>query len=166
MLLLTCSKRPNKKTAAANAAAGATPSTEGAEPPPTPTPSTPVTPQHPNSFTKGGANASGGAPAQPTSAPAPPPMVQPSLDQNPQFNDLGMTDVGLCSEIPGTIDANASQPGAFNLDFGPLDNPDILESFDFDTFLNTDADGTGFGFDPNMPYSTEGVETGAGDPIG
>lgn len=32
-----------------------------------------------------------------------------------------------------------------------MDNPDILESFDFDTFLNTDGDNTGFGFDPNVP---------------
>jgi hypothetical protein len=38
-----------------------------------------------------------------------------------------------------------------------------LESFDFDTFLNTDAAGTDFGFDPSMPYNTDGVETGAGD---
>lgn len=37
---------------------------------------------------------------------------------------------------------------AFNLDFAALNNPDILESFDFDTFLNTDGDGVGFGFDP------------------
>lgn len=143
-------KRPTKKaTAAANAAAGATPSTEGAEPPPTPTPSTPVTPHPPTSF-KTGANATGGGPAQPTSAPAPQPMAQPSMDQNPQtFNDLSITDPA----------------SAFNLDFGPLDNPDILESFDFDTFLNTDADGTGFGFDPNLPYSTDGVETGAAEPM-
>lgn len=88
-------QRPTKKAtaAAANAAAGATPSTEGAEPPPTPTPSTPVTPHPPASF-KTGANATGGGPAQPTSAPAPQPMVQPSMDQNPQtFNDLSITDV-------------------------------------------------------------------------
>ncbi|KAJ5109760.1 hypothetical protein N7532_002405 [Penicillium argentinense] len=135
-------KRPTKK--AANAAAnapGATPSTEAGEAAQTPTPSTPVTPQHPNSFNnKAGAN----APPQPTSAPAPPTMVQPTPDQNPQsFNELGMPDTN-----------------PFSLDFSALDNPDILESFDFDTFLNTDGDGTGFGFDPNMPYSTDPVETG------
>lgn len=55
---------------------------------------------------------------------------------------------------------NAVPQGAFNLDFSALDNPDILESFDFDTFLNTEE--TGFGFDPNLPY-TDGVETGTGD---
>ena len=51
----------------------------------------------------------------------------------------------------------------FNLDFSALENPDILENFDFDTFLNTDADTAGFGFDPNISYPTDGVETGAGD---
>ena len=51
------------------------------------------------------------------------------------------------------------QTAPFNLDFGALDN---LENFDFDSFLNTDPDTTGFGFDPNMPYP-DGVETGAGD---
>ncbi|CEJ55171.1 Putative Adhesion defective protein 3 [Penicillium brasilianum] len=137
-------KRPNKKNAAA-AAAAATPSTEANEP--TPTPSTPVTPHAPNSFAKGGPNATATAPPQQTSAPAPPPMVQPTPDPSQQtFNDLSIPDAS-----------------AFSLDFSTLDNPDILESFDFDTFLNTDGDGTGFGFDPNMGYSADGVETGAGD---
>lgn len=56
------------------------------------------------------------------------------------------------------------QPSTFNLDFSALENPDILENFDFDTFLNTDADTAGFGFDPNV-YPTDGVETGAGDSL-
>lgn len=90
-------KRPTKKNAAAaNNAAGATPSTEANDPAPTPTPSTPVTPQHPNSFNKGGANATASAPAQPTSAPAPQPMVQPTPDQTQQaFNDLNIPDVSF-----------------------------------------------------------------------
>ncbi|KAJ5698215.1 Transcriptional activator somA [Penicillium macrosclerotiorum] len=137
-------KRPTKKNAAAaNTAAGATPSTDANEP--TPTPSTPVTPQHPQSFTKGGANASAAAPPQPTSAPAAQAMVQPTPDPSQQtFGDLAIPDAS-----------------AFSLDFSTLDNPDILESFDFDTFLNTDGDATGFGFDPSMGYSNDGVETGA-----
>jgi len=139
-------KRPTKKAAAAAAAAGATPSTEAADTAPTPTPSTPVTPQHPNSFNKNGANGAGQG--QP-SAPAPPPMVQPPPDQTQQpFTDLSIPDAH-----------------AFNLDFSALENPDILENFDFDTFLNTDADATGFGFDPSISYSADGVETGAGDSL-
>ncbi|KAJ5761383.1 Transcriptional activator somA [Penicillium manginii] len=127
-------KRPKKGAAAAANAANAQ-ATEAGETAQTPTPSTPVTPQHPNSFNKAGVNGGANAQSQPTSAPAPPTMVQPTMDPNPQpYNDLSMPD------------------NAFNLDFGPLDTPDLLESFDFDTFLNTDAgDGTGFGFDPNMP---------------
>ncbi|CAK40968.1 uncharacterized protein An12g00390 [Aspergillus niger] len=143
-------KRPKKGAAAAAAAAqantAATPSSE-AEHPPTPTPSTPITPQHPNSFNKTGANATTSAPQQPTSAPAPPPLVQQPPDQTQQpFNELSIPDAS-----------------AFNLDFSALENPDILENFDFDTFLNTDADTAGFGFDPNTSYPTDGVETGAGD---
>ncbi|PLB37720.1 putative cAMP-dependent protein kinase pathway protein (Som1) [Aspergillus candidus] len=145
----TTRKRPKKQAAAAaNANTAATPSSE-AEHPPTPTPPTPITPQHPNSFNKTGANATTAAAPQPTSAPAPQPLVQqPPLDQNPQqpFNDINMTD-----------------SSAFNLDFSALENPDILENFDFDTFLNTDADTAGFGFDPSISYSTEGVETGTGE---
>ena len=55
-----------------------------------------------------------------------------------------------------------NQGNGFNLDFTTLDNPDILESFDFDTFLNTD-DNTTFAFDPNIGYPPDGVEAGAGD---
>ncbi|PWY77124.1 hypothetical protein BO70DRAFT_294905 [Aspergillus heteromorphus CBS 117.55] len=146
-------KRPSKKATSAAAAAAAatantaaTPSSE-AEHPPTPTPSTPITPQHPNSFNKAGANATTSAPQQPTSAPAPPPLVQQPPDQTQQpFGDMTIPDAS-----------------AFNLDFSALENPDILENFDFDTFLNTDADTAGFGFDPNISYPTDGVETGAGD---
>ncbi|RAH49482.1 putative cAMP-dependent protein kinase pathway protein (Som1) [Aspergillus brunneoviolaceus CBS 621.78] len=144
-------KRPSKKAttaaaaAAASANAAATPSSE-AEHPPTPTPSTPITPQHPASFNKAGANVTTSAPQQPTSAPAPQPLVQPPPDQGQQFGELGVPD-----------------PQVFNLDFSALENPDILENFDFDTFLNTDADTAGFGFDPNISYPTDGVETGAGD---
>ncbi|KAL4972725.1 hypothetical protein BDW66DRAFT_116473 [Aspergillus desertorum] len=141
-------KRPTKKTAAAAAAAAAnnttaTPSSE-AEQPPTPTPATPITPQHHQSFNKSGANATAGAPPQPTSAPAQQTLVQPPPpDQTQQsFNDLAMPD-----------------PSAFSLDFSALENPDILENFDFDTFLNTDTDTAGFGFDPSISYP-DGVETG------
>ncbi|KAK2804389.1 hypothetical protein FQN51_002031 [Onygenales sp. PD_10] len=142
-------KRPPKKSTAANAAnTAATPSSE-AEPPPTPTPPTPITPVHPNSFNnKTSGNATTNAP-QPTSAPAPQNLAQPQ--QDPQsYNDLTVPDGAPQHEIPGN----------FELSFASLENPDILENFDFDTFLNTD-DG-GFTFDPNHMY-TDAVEAGAGD---
>lgn len=136
-------KRVTKKgAAAANANTAATPSSE-AEPPPTPTPSTPITPQHPNSFTKNGVNATTAAQQQPTSAPAPNIVQQPDSNVT-NFGDLGMPDASN-----------------FNLDFSTLENPEVLENFDFDSFLNTDADATGFGFDPSsITYPTDGVETG------
>ncbi len=56
-------------------------------------------------------------------------------------------------------DKRQNQPNNFNLDFSALDNPDILETFDFDTFLNTD-DNPAFTFDPSMAYSADGVEAG------
>ena len=31
--------------------------------------------------------------------------------------------------------------GRFGLDFGPLDGPDVLENFDFDSFLHTEDNG-------------------------
>ncbi|KAJ5632178.1 Transcriptional activator somA [Penicillium lividum] len=138
----TQAKGGNKKgqAAAANAA-----SAEVSDPSQTPNPPTPVTPHPPNNTFKGGANANN-APPQQASAPAPPTMVQSTPDQSQFGADINITD-----QTP------------FNLDFSALDNPDILESFDFDTFLNTDAAGTDFGFDPTMPYAQDGVETGAGD---
>ncbi|KAJ6018130.1 LisH dimerization motif subgroup [Penicillium sp. IBT 35674x] len=136
-------KGGNKKGQAAAAAASA----ESADPSQTPNPPTPVTPHPPTNTFKGGANASANAPPQQTSAAPPPPMVQSTPDQTQPF----ATDMSMTDNTP------------FNLDFSALDNPDILESFDFDTFLNTDAAGTDFGFDPSMPYNTDGVETGAGD---
>jgi hypothetical protein len=45
----------------------------------------------------------------------------------------------------------------FNLDFSTLDTGDVLENFDFDSFLNTD-DQAGFSFDPTLSYPTDGVE--------
>ncbi|KKY19804.1 putative camp-dependent protein kinase pathway protein [Diplodia seriata] len=67
------------------------------------------------------------------------------------------------------MDPNASAPfgdlgndtnGAFNLDFGPIDSGDVLENFDFDTFLHTDDGGpTAFSFD--QAFLNDGVEADA-----
>ena len=96
----------------------------------------------------------------------------PPPDPQPPFNDLSSTlpDVSFFSFIypirRETIPLTCIyQTSAFNLDFSALENPDILDNFDFDTFLNTDADTAGFGFDPNISYATDGVETGAGDSL-
>lgn len=46
--------------------------------------------------------------------------------------------------------------GQFCPDLTLLDSADILESFDFDSFLNTD-DTTRFTFDPNITYSVDSI---------
>lgn len=42
---------------------------------------------------------------------------------------------------------------------------DVLESFDFDQFLNTESGGGDFAFDPSMgmTFNHDGVEAGSGD---
>lgn len=44
-----------------------------------------------------------------------------------------------------------------NLDF-TLEGGDVLDNFDFDSFLNNDGDG-GFGFDANLAFG-DGLDTG------
>lgn len=47
-----------------------------------------------------------------------------------------------------------------NLDFGNLEGPDVLDNFDFDSFLNNDSgDGT-FGFGADMNFGDNGLEAG------
>jgi hypothetical protein len=152
-------KRPTKKTSTANANAP-TPSSE-AEPPPTTTPSTPITPQHPNSFnSQKGPNAAAPA-APPTSAPVPqgpPQPQQPDPTQVGGFADMGMgSDVSYPFSSSGIHHTDPTSQQNFNLDFSTLDTGDVLENFDFDSFLNTD-DQAGFSFDPPLSYPTDGVE--------
>lgn len=45
-----------------------------------------------------------------------------------------------------------------NLDFG-IEGSDVLDNFDFDSFLNNDAGDGNFGFDANMGFDT-GLEAG------
>lgn len=90
-------------------------------------------------------------------------MQQPPDQAQQSFNDLGIPDV-RCTAGSGVHSANKRQQTTFNLDFSALEHPDILENFDFDSFLNTDADTAGFGFDPNLTFNAaDGVETGAGE---
>ena len=74
-------------------------------------------------------NGNNAANAAPTSNPV---MGQP---QAPTVDAFGGDDYGA---------------GAFNLDFGSLDQGDVLENFDFDSFLNTDDAAGGFSFDASL----------------
>ena len=117
------------------------------DPPATSTPSTPITPQHPASFNNSGQKGVIPNPANnnpgPTSNPVvPPPPPQPDMPgggfggfdgPDPQFN--------------------------LNLDFSTLDNPDVLENFDFDSFLNTGGAGDEFSFDQSLGVDNFGLDS-------
>ncbi|KAI9719269.1 MAG: hypothetical protein M1812_003599 [Candelaria pacifica] len=142
-------KRPTKKGSTTTAA---TPSAE-ADPAPTPTPSTPITPQNANSFSlQKGQNGPGqtGNTQAPTSAQVPATLAQPQPEQN---------------HVGGFGSMDDSNNAGFDLTFGSLDTGDVLESFDFDSYL-TEGDATGgpFNFDPSLTFGNpDGVEAGTGD---
>jgi len=50
----------------------------------------------------------------------------------------------------GFPDFGGPNDGQFNLDFSTLETGDVLENFDFDSFLNTNGDDGGFGFGEDM----------------
>lgn len=149
--------RPQKKNTANSAAAN---NAEASDPPATPTPSTPITPVHPNAFNKNApssGNASAGNTSAPTSAPQP---NAATAGQQPQQGAAGQQPGGVAAgnaADPNHMGMAAASFGdfngvdpSFNLDFGPLDAPDVLENFDFDSFLNNPDEGvgaTGFSFD-------------------
>ncbi|OQN96305.1 hypothetical protein B0A48_17561 [Cryoendolithus antarcticus] len=133
-----------------NQAAAAVPTTES-EQPPTPTPATPITPMAPNSFhPKAGQPMPNGAPVpQPNQQPQPNIMPQstPDMTQNQPFGNLG-------DPSNGQFD--------IGMDFADLGGTggDVLDNFDFDSFLNND-DGSGLGFD-NFAFDNGLEATGEG----
>jgi hypothetical protein len=123
-------------------------STTESEQPPTPTPATPNTPMNPNSFHQKqaqGGMLNGAAPQPPPSQPQPNTMPQPTPD------------MGVGQPF-GNLDQN-NQFGSMDLEFADLNGGggDVLDNFDFDSFLNND-DGSGLGFD-NFAFDT-GLEAG------
>jgi hypothetical protein len=116
----------------------------------TPTPSTPITPVNQASFAKGpNPPAAGNAPTSnptPTTNPSAPQQQAPTVDPAAGAGAFG--------------DFTTTSNETFNLDFSGLESTDVLENFDFDSFLhNTDDGNNGFSFDPAMNFS-EGLETG------
>jgi hypothetical protein len=127
---------------------GATPASE-AEAPPTPTPATPITPMNVNSFNKNQQLQNG----QPPNAQAQPGQPQPN-----QQNQSQPGAVQAPPDMPpfGNLDDNFSN---INMDFANLEGGDVLDNFDFDSFLNTGADDGGLGFDANFAFG-DGLEAG------
>lgn len=67
------------------------------------------------------------------------PPAQANAVQPPPSNDMnGAAPFGSLEN---------DQFSAMNLDFGGLDGPDVLDQFDFDSFLNTDDGNPAFNFD-------------------
>jgi len=57
---------------------------------------------------------------------------------------------------------NIAEDGSFGLDFSPLDGPDVLENFDFDSFLHTEDNGAFGSLDGDLNFGPDGVEASAG----
>ncbi|KAK8112754.1 hypothetical protein PG984_013280 [Apiospora sp. TS-2023a] len=130
----------------ANNAAGATPAAEQSQEPEPPTPATPITPVNPGNFAKNGPNAGAGQPAPnaQTSAPPAPAPVNPAVHPDPSQGFM---------ENTGQMD--------FGMEFAPLTSDNVLQDFDFDSFLH-DNDGGDGGFDFNPSTFMEGAgEIGA-----
>jgi len=115
-------QRPNKKGSNVNAPAS------DDNPPATPTPSTPITPNNPGAMNQANKGQPGMQPGN---------QVQPNqgLQMNQQMQQNDFTQLNFGESASG-----ADQQ--FNLDFSTLENADVLENFDFDSFLNTSADDT------------------------
>ncbi|TKA68895.1 hypothetical protein B0A55_08398 [Friedmanniomyces simplex] len=118
----------------------ATPASES-EAPPTPTPATPITPMHQNSFNhnQNKAMPNGQQPPQqgqpPQNQPAQPQPVQPHPSMMDQpFGSLEAENFGM------------------NMDFATLEGGDVLDNFDFDSFLNNPDGDQSLGFDTNFPF--------------
>ncbi|KAI9694982.1 MAG: hypothetical protein M1822_000599 [Bathelium mastoideum] len=148
---------PKKKNAGKdnkqNAAKKGGPATTATSEAPDATPPTPITPVHANSFNPQAKNGTGPQQAANTNAAQPPATAapqppQPDANAGAPFGDLGNTDLNNLS-----------------LDFAPLENgPDVLQDFDFDSFLQhgDDAPG-GFSFDPSFNFGGDGLEASTGE---
>jgi hypothetical protein len=77
----------------------------------------------------------------PANATIPAPATQPMQQTQNQMQQPDMSQ-------NGTFDFNSADQN-FNLDFSTLDNTDVLENFDFDSFLNTSNDDA-FNFESGM----------------
>ncbi|KAL1304543.1 hypothetical protein AAFC00_003523 [Neodothiora populina] len=137
-------KDKSNKAPAKKGTTGATPASE-AEQPPTPTPAPPITPTSTQAFPP-----KNGQPGLPQ---AQQPQSQNNLPQN-------QPDLSVAGGPFGNLDGNDFS--TMSLDFGNLEGPDVLDNFDFDSFLNQEASDGNFGFDANMGFDT-GLEAGGVD---
>lgn len=131
--------KAKKKGSAANLNAGATPSADAEATGATPTPATPMTPVHKQNFN----NSQNGAVQPATNGQAPAPAGNISISQQPdplQGGGFGLGD-STFSNYDTSLDF--ANPGNGNMD--------VLQDFDFDSFLHQDPGDTvnDFSFDPS-----------------
>ena len=149
--------------------AGATPSSEAEPHPPTPTPSTPVDPHPPpNVLSKQQPNGTQQATAGPNGMQAQAgsqPDAMPGMDpqQIGGMGGVGDSNVSFVHKLPTSLSTDLlMQPdniGDFNFEFGGP-TTDVLDGFDFDSFLQVDGDANNFdfsapAFDMNAGMGTE-----------
>ncbi|KAE9572797.1 hypothetical protein CGMCC3_g11119 [Colletotrichum fructicola] len=145
-------KAATQKKSNPNLNSGATPAADGTQDQEPPTPATPITPVNPASF-KAGQNAPvsavpNGQPPAPAAAPAPQVAPQAHSDAN-QNGSFGMDSTN------GMVDFGAM---AFA---DPLVSDNVLNDFDFDSFLHEDGDNQAFDFNTGS-FGMEGAnEIGA-----
>ncbi|PSK35025.1 Adhesion defective protein 2 [Elsinoe australis] len=135
----------NKKASGKKGATtDATPASEAGDQPPTPTPAPPITPTAPQQQFKNGPQ--GGPPQQPGQQNVGGNQGQPDLAGGPFGGSLDGGDLGFGG-----------------MDFGNLDGQDVLDNFDFDSFLNTNDENGAFAFDANMNFGADGGLEAGGD---
>ena len=143
-------------------APNATPASES-EQPPTPTPATPITPMNAASFNKNQQLPNGQpAPANAQANNGQANAQQQQQGQPPNANAGPQPGPGGAPNLMGApfgeLDGADQFPG-MPLDFSLSDTGDVLDNFDFDSFLNQDNDAA-FGFDANIfdAIDTGGIE--------
>ncbi|CZT41636.1 related to Som1 protein [Rhynchosporium secalis] len=137
-------KRPNKKGSTANLNAGATPSADADNAGATPTPATPITPVHPKAFGNGA--------VQPVTNGQPPAPANTGVvnQQSDPLQGGGLSFDSSGFDFPGGMDFANPNNG----------NMDVLQDFDFDSFLHQDGEGVdNFNFDSSA--FLDGNEIGA-----
>lgn len=114
--------------------------------PPTPTPPPPVTPNNAASFNQN-KNVQGMPNGQPNQA-----QQQNQQQGNAgQPNDMNMPPFGALDGSDNNF-----------MEFANLDSGDVLDNFDFDSFLNNTGGDEGLGFDANFAFGDGGIETDIG----
>jgi hypothetical protein len=141
---------------------GAAPPTQATsvQTPTTSEPPTPTTPQHPLSFNgpnNGRTNFTSGGPNPPGGAPTGQPVQQPTPNPTPVAAAVPSDSIQSAPAFAG-MDINVDFGGDFN-----GNDADLLDNFDFDSFLNTTEDNPSLGFGGDTLQWADGNEVGAGE---